>query len=298
MSNNEGMGISLENIASRFSESFMKQDVVVFEGCYHSTDKEFFPLRMEPLLIEMCTQGSGAITIDLCEYEIRPGTVIILQPRNYIGAHRLSEDYRSHGIACTPSLMEELFPKLTDILPHLINHRFVPVVDLTESKRDEFDRYYSLLSHLVSAPPTRLQKSKVKCVFEAAMLELIDFQSDDEMVSTFGKSRKEQLMAEFIIAVGENFKQQRQVTFYADKLRITPKHLSSVVKSISGKTAGEWIENFVVMEAKVLLKKTDLPVQEIATVLSFPNQSFFGKYFKKITGVSPTQFRKNLKSGV
>lgn len=99
-------------------------------------------------------------------------------------------------------------------------------------------------------------------------------------------------MAKFILAVSENFRENRQVNYYADRLCITSKHLSSVVKEISGSTAGEWIENYVTMEAKVLLRTTDLTIQQIATKLNFNNQSFFGKYFRHITGMSPTAYRK------
>ncbi len=99
-------------------------------------------------------------------------------------------------------------------------------------------------------------------------------------------------MAKFILAVSEHFRTERQVSFYAHKLCITPKHLSSVIKEISGRTASDWIENYVVMEAKVLLKTTDMTIQEIAVYLNFANQSFFGKYFKHHTGVSPTTYRK------
>ncbi len=64
------------------------------------------------------------------------------------------------------------------------------------------------------------------------------------------------------------------------------------MKEISGRTAGDWIENYVIMEAKVLLKTTDMTIQEIAVYLNFANQSFFGKYFKHHTGSSPSNYRK------
>ena len=83
------------------------------------------------------------------------------------------------------------------------------------------------------------------------------------------RSRKEEIMAKFILAVSEEFRTQRQVAYYARKFYITPKHLSAVVKEISGRTAGDWIENYVVMEAKVLLKTTDKTIQEITLMLNF-----------------------------
>ena len=120
----------------------------------------------------------------------------------------------------------------------------------------------------------------------------MDIQCHRQQVTRQYKTRKEEIMAKFILLVSENFREQRQVSFYSDQLCVTSKHLSAVVKEISGRTAGDWIENYVTVEAKVLLRSTDMTIQEIATRLNFSNQSFFGKYFKHQTGLSPTEYRK------
>ena len=87
-------------------------------------------------------------------------------------------------------------------------------------------------------------------------------------------------------------KKSESVSYYADKMFLTAKHLSTVVKEISGKTAGEWIDSLVVLEAKALLKSSEMSIQEIADELHFANQSFFGKYFKHHTGMSPKEYRR------
>lgn len=74
---------------------------------------------------------------------------------------------------------------------------------------------------------------------------------------------------------------------------LTPKHLSGVVKEVSGKTVGEWIDELVILEAKALLNSSSMNIQEIADRLNFANQSFFGKYFKHYTGMSPKEYRKS-----
>ena len=79
--------------------------------------------------------------------------------------------------------------------------------------------------------------------------------------------------------------------FYAQQLEVSPKHLSRTIKAQTGYTAVEWIEKFVILEAKVLLKSSNLNIQQISDELNFASQSFFGKYFKKITGMSPKEFR-------
>ena len=79
--------------------------------------------------------------------------------------------------------------------------------------------------------------------------------------------------------------------FYARQLCITPKYLTTLIKRISGLSVSEWIDNYVIIEAKTLLKYSTMSIQEIAYYLNFPNQSFFGKYFKNHTGMTPTAYR-------
>jgi AraC-like DNA-binding protein len=95
--------------------------------------------------------------------------------------------------------------------------------------------------------------------------------------------------------VQEHFRSERFINFYADKLCITPKYLSKLVKEKTGRSAGEWIESYVILEARTMLQSTDMTIQQIASALNFPNQSFFGKYFKRATGLSPKMCRQNNK---
>ena len=80
--------------------------------------------------------------------------------------------------------------------------------------------------------------------------------------------------------------------WYSSEMCLTPKHLSEVVKQVSGKTAGQWITTLVIIEIKSLLRHTTLSIKEVAQEMNFPNQSFLGKYFKNVEGVSPSDFRK------
>ena len=97
----------------------------------------------------------------------------------------------------------------------------------------------------------------------------------------------------FLNLVQIHFKIERFLKFYAEKLDLTPKHLSRTMKNLTGFTAVEWIERYVVLEAKVMLKASNLNIQQISDELNFPSQSFFGKYFKKNVGMSPKEFRNS-----
>jgi AraC family transcriptional activator of pobA len=93
--------------------------------------------------------------------------------------------------------------------------------------------------------------------------------------------------------VNLHFLQERSVSFYANKLYITPGHLTETVREVTGKTPGEWITEAVVLEASVLLQNPAFTVAQIADMLHFPDQSTFGKYFKNVKGLSPAAYRRS-----
>jgi len=93
--------------------------------------------------------------------------------------------------------------------------------------------------------------------------------------------------------VKDNYRKERRVSWYGEQLCITPKYLSETVKQVSHRTPNEWIDHYVTLEIRVLLKNTTMNIKEIAEELSFPNQSFLGKYFKEHVGMSPSKYRRS-----
>ena len=104
-------------------------------------------------------------------------------------------------------------------------------------------------------------------------------------------SRQDEITTEFKRLVEQNYLQHRDLKFYAEQLGLTPKHISLTVKKSSGKSATEWIERYVIIDAISQLTSTDKAIKEIAYNLGFPSQSFFGKYFSRVVGVSPAEYR-------
>ncbi|MGN1214309.1 MAG: helix-turn-helix domain-containing protein, partial [Bacteroidaceae bacterium] len=107
------------------------------------------------------------------------------------------------------------------------------------------------------------------------------------------KNSNEILATRFVSLVINHFKKQHRLEYYAGLMCITPKYLSTIVKNVTGKTAGQWINHFIIKESKKLLADSNMSVAEITDALGFSNQSFFGKFFKHHTGKSPLAFRLN-----
>ena len=152
-----------------------------------------------------------------------------------------------------------------------------------------YENYLHLLQNILrsSESPYRLEA--------AAHLTLAMFYGYSYMTyqpTTHQLTRDEQLYAQFTDLLQTHYQQERSVAFYADNLCITAKHLSDVVHEISGKSPLALIQEYVVTEAKALLYSTDMTISQISDHLNFATQSEFGKFFKRVTGISPLQYRK------
>lgn len=283
---------SLEELVKYVNSTCSETEVVALLDYHEALDDKLLPSRFNAFILILCKKGSGRIGIDLGEYDLKPGTLVTIHPNNFISLMEVSDDFCANIVGCSLRVVEEVLPKLTDLLPLIVYNRTDPVAYLSMDQSSDLNVFFHLLHDKIHEKASPFLHKKVMCLLQAALFEIMEIHYESPSDSMFSGSRREEIMARFIILVSEKFRLNRQVSFYADKLSITPKHLSSVVKSISGVTAGEWIEKYVVMEAKLLLKSTDMTVQEIALDLNFANQSFFGKYFKHLTGETPTAYRR------
>lgn len=285
--------VSLADIARYCSSATYRDELLVFDS-FNIHWSATLPVRINGLLLCMCTEGSGIITIDLKRYSFSENCMIVIHPNNFITTFETAPGTSLKMVVCSPGTIEHIMPKLTDLLPLMMQNHNEPVTHYDAWEARNLTSYFETIKSKMEGPETPYRRQKLICILQAAMFEMMEIQHSRTGTQTVvQRTRREEIMAKFLIQVSENFRRERQVNFYADQLCITPKHLSAVVKEISGRTAGEWIDNYVIMEAKVLLTSTDYTIQEIATMLNFPNQSFFGKYFKHHTGASPSEYRKN-----
>ena len=104
-------------------------------------------------------------------------------------------------------------------------------------------------------------------------------------------SQHEKLLHDFLELIYQHYKTHRDVSYYAQCLSLTPRYLTTIIKKTSGKNALQWIEEYVILEIQILLRHTDMTIKQIAYEMNFCDQSFLGKYFKRVTGMSPEKYR-------
>ncbi len=281
--------ISLRRIAEWVGNVESSQEIITFEATFADSLPGELPLRYNALIIIMGVTGSCSVDVDMRRYVVERNSFLIIQPQNYVASPIPSSDFSAKVIACSPQLTNYFIPKLSDLLPLLMRMLARPMVNLQPAQAENINLYYDFIADFLRHPSGNHTKKKIRCLLQAAFYEVLD--SVESSTRLQPPSRQEEIMAEFLQLLLANFKTTREVALYANQMNITPKHLSSVVKTLSGRTAGEWIDSYVIMEAKTLLSTTDMTIQQIAYELNFSSQAFFGKYFRNLTALTPTAYR-------
>ena len=180
------------------------------------------------------------------------------------------------------------------MIPMFMMFQSLPIINLSDKERNSLFKYFELLYNEEKA-----ENSEIKFLICSSIVQSLTYKISEILRPRFigeyekhsGKSSI-RIFKEFIKLATTEFRKHRDVAYYANKLCVTPKYLSTIVKDISKNKASRWIEILVVSEAKNLLHYSDMTIQEIAYNLNFPNPSFFGAYFKKYTGMTPGEYRK------
>ena len=218
----------------------------------------------------------------------------MISPDQIVQTKEITKDFSGLFIAVSPSFIDRTFKPLKELLPFMLYIKYNSSIQLTLEEFNILAKYHSFLLDTVKNVDNIYRKEITKGILSSLFYEIYNIISRKAIVNTsHNTTRKEEIFKLFMKEVTENFKQERSVSFYASKLCLTPKHLSGVVKEVSGKTAGECIDGLVILESRALLKSTELSIQEIAEHLNFANQSFFGKYFKHFVGISPKKYRQS-----
>ncbi|MDR3118813.1 MAG: helix-turn-helix domain-containing protein [Mediterranea sp.] len=241
-------------------------------------------------MISICLNGYTRVSINLQEYFIGPGTMMVAVPDQIVQSLEISDNYQGVVIAISRNYTDEIFPKVEVMLPIFFYTKEYPCINIKGEELNSIMEYYNILWKKTKKEYE--SKHIIQTLLVALLYEIYEIYYHRLPRKKEAGSRKEMLYDQFMRSLSENYKKERSVNFYARELFLTPKHLSSVVKEISGETAGEWIDKFVLFEAKSLLKYSPKNIQEIADELNFANQSFFGKYFKRYTGMSPKEYRR------
>ena len=250
------------------------------------------PRKMNFILIGLCTKGEISYRMDTEELVVHAGELLVVSERHVIDGYKCSDDMEGLCIMMSVDFFHEIIKSVHDVSSLFVFARMQPVMKLEADEIATFTEYFQFIKQKISDNHNHFRKDLIRTLMLAMFY---DVGNVIYRVKNFDESllRSEKVFTRFLKMVEENCKRERRVSWYAQQLNITPKYLSTAVKRISGRTAVEWIESYVTMELRVLLKNSTKSIKEITEELNFPNQSFLGKYFKEHVGMTPSAYRKS-----
>ena len=265
-------------------------DIVLFNH-FDVITLERLPWKLGRPLFAMCLQGSATVKVNLQEYRICGNELVTLMPDAIIHGYSFSDDFSGVMVLLSNSVAEELLPDITSVLPILMDFRQSPVIKLMPDEAKSLYEFYKFIWDKIPRVHGDYGKSELNGLLLSIFYEVLSVCKERYSYSKFKRTRNEETFYKFYSLIEKEYCRERSVVYFADRLCISPKHLSMVVKKVSGRTASDWIDDYVILQAKQLLRSSSLTIQEVSRELNFSNQSFFGKYFKKHVGMSPSEYR-------
>lgn len=255
---------------------------------------EFFGhhlVKMTNGAIAFCFSGEAELSIDLEQHHIVPNTNIMLLPGTILSLRSASKDFRVRYFAYSGDMMKVACFRLDPAFMHFLKE--TPCY--THSKTEAIRSILGLMG--ASAAIYADRENQFRESIAQNLLQIFFLDTYDKVQRYFtqdqleGSNRKGQLFKKFIQLVHAHCTTQRDVAFYAEQLCISTRYLSAITRDMGENSAKEIIDDFLILEIKVALQSSSLSLKEIADRYGFPDQSFFGRYFKKHTGMGPKEYR-------
>jgi AraC-like DNA-binding protein len=230
--------------------------------------------------------------LDGQKMNIAPGDILVVSEKHIVDSYRHSPDMKGLCMMISVNFFHEIIQSVKDVSSLFLFARSHPVMRLESKEIETFKAYFQVIQKKIGDKDNHFRKNLIRTLVLAMFYDLSNIiyrvQQHDKP-----RTRAEAIFTDFIRMVEANCRTERRVGWYAKQLEITPKYLSETVKNVSRKTPNEWIDNYILMEVRVMLKNTTKSIKEIARELNFPNQSFFGKFFKDHLGLSPSEYRES-----
>ncbi|MGN0033321.1 MAG: helix-turn-helix domain-containing protein [Candidatus Limimorpha sp.] len=255
-----------------------------FKFCNHE------PYRLEQMMAVICEEGNASGAVNLKPYQLKKNSFLIVLSSHIAEAYEVSDDFKGTYI-----FMSEQFLSRLDIGDSYKLYESIennPLFHFDEQTATAL-RLYIDMSISISR-----QKDKNPNTYEAIrLLTKLFFLMMGWFIHPITENNDTDarhliIMNDFLKIVKQYYREYRDVEFYAQKLNMTAKYMSTQIKKASGKSALQWIEDYVILDAKAQLASTMNSIQQITYGLNFPTQSYFGRYFKRAVGMSPSEYRR------
>lgn len=280
---------------------WMGDDLCLVDVTYNEGLQPFrHPCRVDAFIAMFCLRGHIRMTVNLNEFEMTDSTLFLSTPGNILKINEVIspsvEELHYFGIIMSKELATALRVDVNKMFNEGVTMVDNPSMKLSPEETALATKYMELLSKVMTIE-TNYRSEAVSSLITSVFYLLAGVHArklkEQNAVVPSSTSRGRQVFDQFIRLVASNYSKHRNVGFYADQLCLTPKYLSKLIKSATGRSAPEWIDAYVILEAKNLLKYSSSTIKEIVYMLNFPNQSVFYKFFKARTGMTPSEYRNS-----
>lgn len=239
----------------------------------------------------LCKQGHIQLSLDNNVFDINSGDLYIYPSFSQTFIKEVSEDFFGVvGIADFDFVISTITPVSNTRQQIYIRSR--PCVTLTQGQLNCIEEIIGVIKRRLAESDRPLGLQILSTLAQTMCLEILDAYFAGLSINPLLQNRKDKIFQKFLQDCFRHYKKHKDVKFYAELQNLTPRHFSTVIHEISGKTPIEWLEVSVINEAKKMLADPNLSIKEIARQLNFNDQSLFGRYFKNKVGVSPKKFRE------
>ncbi len=284
---------------SSFNEIFDNELVIIeVKGENAKELRDHPPFHLNAFSILLASQGEFSLKIDYLSYRLKANMGLqIINYHVWEGIH-WTPDFRGYHIVISHDLLSLTIKESNEKSQKLVQGQIPPLVEYEEKEMRRLLNIIERMSGYIAEKDHLFREILVKNELSTFLYEMmnINLKKNIPNVSDGPLNLRDEILGKFIELLVIHCRKEHEVSFYATKLCITPTYLSRTIKCFSGKTANKWISNAIIAEAKMLLRKPDSSVQEVADELYFSDQSAFGKFFKKHTGKSPLEYKKNRSS--
>lgn len=273
--------ISLDDMMSKYGSTGM---LMLFnrEDLREQVSTDFY--LSGGMVICLCNRQDGAVIIDGKTYSLKGPTIAILPENHMVSFSGITgNDPMMHIALTTDYILNMPSPIDTNIFSY---SRYIPVMHIADSKYDDFLSYFRFL-YKESGEDSIYQEEIIRSILYALILEISGEYEKQYNLKSGARIISDDLSDKFFHLLAVYYKENRTVKFYADKLNITSKYLTTAVKRATGRPVLDWLHEAVLIEAKMLLRTTDLTVQQVSDRLNFSSLSSFIQFFRKHTGTTP-----------
>nr|WP_319397704.1 helix-turn-helix domain-containing protein [uncultured Carboxylicivirga sp.] len=256
--------------------------------------KHDIPIKFNLAMVLFCKKGEMRLQMNLKDITVKENCILAIMPGSVGRLCYLSDDFISAGMVFSSSNYQ---PNID--IHHIIKSQHLvfnyPVIQIKEKRMAEFLNIYQTMHSKLSD-----NEFNRKMELADAYLQVIKIYWEDcnEQlaidINPQKRSRQKVIFDSFLNEIVKHYKDNRSVAFYADKLFISPKYLSKVIKDVSNKQPSDWIRELVILEAKALLRAQQHTVQQISEELNFTSPSFFGRYFRETVGCTPKEYQNEV----